>query len=113
MRTTFNVIFAFLAVVCISNAETTKIIDKDGRFIAYSNGVVEDTKTGLKWIAGSDRNTTWYEAKRWVERLRVNGNMANAPTKRTENILSKGSLDTQHDSIIEDHRMDQGCRLCY
>ncbi len=28
-------------------------ISRDGRFIAYSSGVVKDTKTDLEWIAGS------------------------------------------------------------
>ena len=73
LRTTFIVLFAFLTVTCISNAGTVKAIYKDDRFIAYNNGVVKDTKTGLEWMAGPDRNTTWYAAKIWVAGLRVGG----------------------------------------
>lgn len=92
LRAIFIAIFTSLTIVCISNAETVKIIDKDGRFIAYSNGVVGDAKTGLEWIAGSDRNTTWYMAKRWVERLRVNGNSWRMPTiKELKTFYQKGA----------------------
>ncbi len=73
LRTTLIIFFTFMTLVCISNAGRINIIYKDGRFIAYSNGVVEDAKTGLEWIAGPDRNTTWHEARRWVAGLRVDG----------------------------------------
>jgi len=50
-----------------------EIIVKDGRFIAYENMLVRETQTGLEWVAGPDRNTSWNEAKRWVENLNVAG----------------------------------------
>ena len=102
LRTTFNVIFAFLAIVCISNAETTKIIDKDGRFIAYGNGVVEDAKTGLEWIAGPDRNTTWYEARRWVAGLRVDGGGWRMPTiKELKTFYQKGDWTRKMTQLLK------------
>lgn len=92
LRTTFIVLFAFLAITCISNAGTVKIIYKDGRFIAYNNGIVKDTKMGLEWIAGPDRNTTWYEAKRWVAGLRVDGGGWRMPTiKELKTFYQKGA----------------------
>jgi hypothetical protein len=48
--------------------KTTEAIDED-RFIAYNNGVVKDTKTGLEWYAGPDESTTWVGAKRLVASL--------------------------------------------
>ncbi len=33
----------------------------------------KDKKTGLEWYAGHDRDTNWYEAKKWVENLNVAG----------------------------------------
>jgi len=48
-------------------------IGRDWNFIAYSNGIVRDTRTGLEWIAGRDRNTSWYQAKKWVESLNIGG----------------------------------------
>jgi hypothetical protein len=46
---------------------------QDGNFIAYNNGIVYDTKTGLEWFAGPDKDTTWDEAKEWVEHLTLAG----------------------------------------
>ena len=48
-------------------------IVRDGHYIAYASGVVRDTKTGLEWVAGPDRDTNWNEAKRWVENLNIAG----------------------------------------
>ena len=48
-------------------------IGRDGNFIAYACGVVWDTKTGLEWFAGPDKDTDWDEAKRWVDNLTVAG----------------------------------------
>jgi hypothetical protein len=45
----------------------------DGSFITYVNGIVYDTKTGLEWVAGPDRNTTWGEANDWVASLNIDG----------------------------------------
>ena len=47
---------------------------RDGRFIAYSNGTVSDTRTGLMWAAsdnGSDIN--WANAKNYCENYRGGG----------------------------------------
>jgi len=51
----------------------SKVTHEDDRFIAYNNGIVRDKNTGLEWIAGADKNTTWHEAKFWVENLTVDG----------------------------------------
>jgi uncharacterized caspase-like protein len=43
-------------------------IARDGRFIAYGNGTVKDTSTGLMWAAkDSRRDVTWQEAKAYCE----------------------------------------------
>ena len=47
---------------------------RDGRFIAYDNGTVLDTKTNLMWAAkdnGSDIN--WADAKSYCENYRGGG----------------------------------------
>jgi hypothetical protein len=49
-------------------------IGRDGRFIAYDNGTVLDTKTNLMWAAkdnGSDIN--WSNAKSYCENYRGGG----------------------------------------
>ena len=55
-------------------------IGRDGDYIAYSSGVVRDTKTGLEWVAGPDKATNWNEAKRYVEILAVAGGEWRMPT---------------------------------
>ena len=55
-------------------------IAQDGRFIAYDNGTMLDANTGLQWIAGPDRDTTWDEAKSWVESLSLDGGGWRMPT---------------------------------
>ena len=53
---------------------------RDGNFVAYDNGVVYDTRTGLEWFAGPDKNTNWKKAKSWVENLDAAGGGWRMPT---------------------------------
>ena len=47
-----------------SKAGVIKIINRDGRFIAYDNGTVKDTKTGLTWAAKDNgEDIAWQDAK--------------------------------------------------
>jgi len=67
-------------------------IGRDGQYIAYDNGVVYDTKTGLEWMAGPDRDTTWEQATRWVESLTEAGGGWRMPTiKELETLYIKNS----------------------
>ena len=68
------------AIPCMSNAEKVKAIDEDGWFVLYNNDVVKDTKTGLEWIAGPDRDTSWYKTKKWVEELATGARGWRMPT---------------------------------
>jgi hypothetical protein len=49
-------------------------------YIAYANGIVKDTKTGLEWVVGPDGGMAWNEAKAWVESLNVGGGGWRVPT---------------------------------
>jgi hypothetical protein len=53
---------------------------RDGDCIAYACGVVWDTKTGLEWVAGPDKDTKWDKAKPWVDNLTVAGGGWRMPT---------------------------------
>lgn len=58
----------------VSSDVSAKEIGRDGRFVAYANGTVKDTKTGLVWAAkdnGEDIN--WKDAKRYCENYRGGG----------------------------------------
>jgi hypothetical protein len=68
--------FLILMHSCVSVED----IARDDRFIAHHNGVVKDTRTGFEWIAGPDKDTNWYKAKRWVENLTVDGGGWRMPT---------------------------------
>ena len=54
-------------------SSTSGVIKRDGVYVAYSNGIVKDTNTGLEWKAGPDRNTDWNEARTWVKSLNLDG----------------------------------------
>lgn len=56
-------------------------IGRDGVYIAYANGIVRDTRTGLEWVAGPVRDSmTWNEAESWVESLNIAGSGWRMPT---------------------------------
>jgi hypothetical protein len=51
-----------------------KEIARDGRLIAYDNGTVKDTRTGLMWASKDNgRDVTWKEAKEYCENYRGGG----------------------------------------
>ena len=51
------------------SSTSSNIIDRDGIYEAYANGIVKDTNTGLEWKAGLDRDMKWNEARSWVQGL--------------------------------------------
>ena len=58
-----------------------KIVERDRHFAKYDTGVVRDTRTGLEWYAGPDKNTDWHEANRWASNLGVDGGGWRMPTR--------------------------------
>lgn len=91
------IIFLASCVLLISgpvSADDALEIGRDGRFVAFSNGVVTDTRTGLEWIAGPDVDTSYYQAVEWVRGLAVSGGRWRLPTARELGTLYRtpGSL---------------------
>jgi formylglycine-generating enzyme required for sulfatase activity len=80
----------------VSSDLSAKEIDSDGRFIAYSNGVIYDKNTSLEWYAGSDKSTNWNEAKTWIENLNVPGGGWRMPTRREIKTLYKRGAGTRN-----------------
>ena len=79
------------------------MIARDGDYVAYASGVVRDTKTGFEWAAGPDKDTTWHEAKRWVNILNVSGGgwrMSTINELKTLYEEGRGSRNT----AAQDHR---------
>jgi hypothetical protein len=62
-------------------------IDVGGGFVSYGNGKFLDRQTGLEWIFGPDKNTTWNEAKSWVENLNTDDERWRMPTIEELKIL--------------------------
>ena len=50
-------------------SSTSNAIKRDGIYVAYANGIVKDTNTGLEWKTGPDKDTDWNEARSWVQSL--------------------------------------------
>jgi len=73
-----------------------KVIARDGTFIAYTSGVVYDRNTGLEWIVGPNRDTSWYQAKSWVESLSIDGGGWRMPTKAELKTLYQKGVGTHN-----------------
>ena len=71
-------------------------IARDGSFCKYANDIVKDTSTGLEWLAGPDRNTTWDEARSWVENLTVAGRGWRMPTREELKTLYQKGAGTRN-----------------
>ncbi len=77
-------------------------IERDGQYVKYSNGVVYDKNTGLEWYAGPDKDTTWYEAKSWVENLTVAGGGWRMPGKsELKALYKKGKGERNMTPLLE------------
>jgi len=71
---------------------TSNGTERDGIYVAYANEVVRDTRTGLEWKVGPDKDTNWNEAKAWVESLNLDGGGWRMPTmNELEDLSRKGS----------------------
>jgi hypothetical protein len=67
------------------------VIGREGLYVAYSNGIVRDSSTGLEWLTGPDKDMNWYEAKSWVEGLAIDGGGWRMPTvDELRGLYSKG-----------------------
>ena len=55
-------------------------INREGIYVAYANGIVKDTNTGLEWKVGPDKDTNWDEARSWVQSLNLDGGGWRMPT---------------------------------
>lgn len=58
------------------------IVDRDGPYVKYANGVVADTKTGLEWVAGPGKIMSWGEANQWAKSLDLDGSGWRLPTSK-------------------------------
>jgi len=71
-------------------------IKRDGRFIAYDNGIVKDTRTRMEWLAGPDKPTNWYDAKGWIASIGVAGGGWRMPTRNELKMLYQEGVGTRN-----------------
>jgi hypothetical protein len=78
------------------SADTQADVGRDANFVAYANGVVADTQTGLEWVAGPDKDTSYHQAAAWVRSLTIAGGGWRMPTERELRTLCRvpGNLST-------------------
>ena len=80
----------------------SKVTGRDGTLIAYATGVVYDKKTGLEWIAGPNKNTSWDKAKSWAENLTIDGGGWRMPTRaELKTLFKKGAGSRNITSLLK------------
>ena len=68
-----SLLISFFLLSCSLYGNARKI-ERDGRFVAYDNGTVKDTKTGLMWASKDNRgDINWQDAERYCENYRGGG----------------------------------------
>jgi len=74
------------------SSSTSKVIERDGVYVAYANGIVKDTNTGLEWKVGPYKVTNWNQARFWVQSLNLDGGGWRMPTMdELEDLYKKGA----------------------
>ena len=73
-----------------------KVTARDGTLVAYATGVVYNKNTGLEWLAGPDRDTTWDKARSWVNNLTVGGGGWRIPTRKELRVLYQKGAGTSN-----------------
>lgn len=73
-----------------------KIIARDTHYEKLASGVVHDTRSGLEWYAGPDKDTNWDEADRWVANLDVTGGGWRMPTRKEWKGLIQEGVGTRN-----------------
>jgi hypothetical protein len=68
------------------------------RFLAFSEGVIADSKTGFEWVVGPDRDTNYEQAKQWVAACRLAGGGWRMPTRQ--------ELSTLYQKGVGERNMD-------
>jgi len=71
-------------------------VSRDGSFCMLPSGIVKDTKTGLEWKVGPDKDTTWDEARSWVQSLNLDGGGWRMPTMEELSGLYKKEAGSQN-----------------
>jgi hypothetical protein len=84
--------FIYITVGLLLFASDISAKQKQRFFLMKNTGIVIDTKTGLEWRVGPDKDTNWNEARVWVKNLTLDGGGWRVPTlDELEGIYEKGA----------------------
>jgi len=84
------------------SSSSSNVVKRDGQYLAYANGIVKDTKTGLEWKVGPDKNTSWNEARSWVQSLNFDGDGWRMPSMdELKGLYNKGAGDRNRTSLLK------------
>jgi hypothetical protein len=78
---------------------SSNVIKRDGVYVAYANGVVRNTRTGLEWKTGPDRSMDWNEARSWVQSL--GGDWRMPTTDELKTLYEKGKGDRNMTPLLK------------
>jgi len=56
--------------------------EEENRYQVSDLSIITDTQTNLQWYVGPDKDTTWEEAKSWVDNLTIDGGGWRMPTRK-------------------------------
>jgi hypothetical protein len=88
LTSTFQARTAVLVIILLTLTPLVEVdggeepLAVDGPFRMFANRVVLDTRNGLEWYPGPDRQTSWEQARNWVADLEVAGGGWRMPSKR-------------------------------
>ncbi|MCK4786086.1 MAG: DUF1566 domain-containing protein, partial [Desulfobacteraceae bacterium] len=77
-------------------AEKQKLASLPPRQPSTAPRIIYDSKTGLEWYLGPDEDTTWYQARSWVENITVGGGGWRMPTMFELKALYKRGVGTRN-----------------
>ena len=96
-------LMALILLVCgMSASLAAQVVDgqEQPRFTRADDGVITDHATGLDWYVGQE--STWHQAKAWVEGLNVAGGGWRLPTvAELQAIYRKGASANNLDPLFQ------------
>ncbi len=72
------------------------------RFMGSSEGTIADSRTGLEWVVGPDRETNYAHAEQWVANCKLMGGGWRMPTRQElRTIYQQGIGERNMDSVFK------------
>ena len=97
-----NPIFLFLMLIGSYNSSIMiGLASNIERFVISEKGFITDSKTGLEWVVGPDKNTNYEQANQWIAGCSTDGGGWRMPTrKELLGIYQKGTGDLNLDPVF-------------